>query len=124
MDDPGLNQVIILEVIQWLSLRKPLPVPIVEKHSPLLPKSRNSMRPKVLPMNPSVVLPAGRPGNQNAAGEPAAAMAVADRAKCIPPPAPAAANRLKSPSSLAGINRSIAGTATIKIPKFGDIKSE
>ena len=124
MDDPGLNQVIILEVIQWLSLRKPLPVPIVEKPSPLLPKSRNSTQPKVSLMNPSVVLLAGRPGNRNGAAEPAAAMVAAVHGKCIPPPAPGVVSRPKFPFSLAGINRFIAGTATIKIPKFGDIKSE
>jgi hypothetical protein len=112
LDDPRLNQVNIRRSFNWLILKNPFNVPIAEKPSLSLPKSRNSLPPKALPTSPNVALLAVRRENPNVMALTGDPLAIEALARCTPPPVRSAANRRRCPSSLAAINRSIAETVS------------
>jgi hypothetical protein len=103
----------IMEVIQkWLTQRKPFSVPIAANHTLLPLKSRNFMRLRGSPTNPSVAPIAVVLGKQNGMVAVAEATATEVPARCIPLLADNAASRLKFPFSLAATSLFFAEIAT------------
>jgi hypothetical protein len=103
-----------LEVVEWLSPTKPLPVAIVEVDLLLQPGNRNFISPRGSPMNPDVAQTAVRPAVALKVVE--AGPEAAARAKCLAQPAAPVAKKRRSPSSPAVIAPSIATTASSLSP--------
>lgn len=96
-------------------------VPIAERASPSVLKSKSSSSPGVIPMNPSAVCRVVRPGSPNApevaaeaAAEAAVVMATVLPARCSRQYAPSAAKILKFRSNPGATDRFTAVIATAK----------